>query len=179
MKAFFENMSRHDPLTGLHNRRAMEEKLEGVIKSLSRSGSALSLMMVDVDFFKAYNDVYGHLKGDDCLRVVADVIGASLFRTDDFAARYGGEEFVVVLPNTNERGAYKVAGRLLENMRARAIPHKKSSVAGYVTISIGATSSNAEYAQSANDYIDRADKALYKSKQNGRNRYTFKDIVFT
>ena len=166
-----------DALTGIYNRRFMEDSLKRIIKSTSRSGGLLSVLMMDVDFFKKYNDTYGHSEGDVCLIAVAAAIRDSLDRADDFAARYGGEEFVAVLPNTDEMGARVIAGKILENIRAKNIPHEKNEAASCVTISIGVTTSEVEHSQTGDDYIKQADKALYKSKESGRNRYTFIEFV--
>jgi len=173
MKSFFEEMAKIDPVTGIYNRRYLDENLKRVINSLSRSNGTLSLLMIDVDLFKKYNDAYGHSNGDICLRTIAEILGAHLLRADDFVARYGGEEFVVVLPSTGERGARMVADRLLENIRKRDIPHEASNVASHVTVSIGVTTGIVQHTHSGDNYIQRADKALYMSKQNGRNMYTF------
>ncbi|MCL1819853.1 MAG: GGDEF domain-containing protein [Oscillospiraceae bacterium] len=162
-----------DALTGIYNRRFMEDSLKRIIKSLARSGGILSLMMIDIDYFKKYNDTYGHSDGDVCLKAVAETLKGSLFRADDFVARYGGEEFSVVLPDTDESGARMIAEKILENVRTRSIPHEKNEVAGHVTVSIGITTSDVEHGHSWGEYIKQADKALYQSKQNGRNRYTF------
>lgn len=163
----------YDALTGLYNRRFLDENLRRIIKSLSRSGGNLSVMMLDIDFFKEYNDTYGHDIGDICLKTVADVFANNITREDDFVARYGGEEFVVVLPNTDENGARIMANRLLENVRECKILHEKSAAASYVTISIGITTGRVKHAQSSDEYIKRADEALYISKNNGRNKCTF------
>jgi len=165
-----------DVLTGIYNRRFLEENLTRIIKSISRSGGQLSVLMLDIDFFKNYNDTYGHSEGDTCLKAVAEIIATSLTRADDFVVRYGGEEFAVVLPNTCESSAQLMADRILKNIRMRNIPHEKNEAAPCVTISIGLTTSEVEYMQSADDYIKQADKALYQSKQNGRNRYTYIDF---
>jgi len=162
-----------DALTGIYNRRFMEDSLKRTVKSLTRTGGSLSVLMMDVDFFKKFNDTYGHSEGDVCLVAVAETIKESLARADDFVARYGGEEFVAVLPNTDEMGARFVAGRILENMRARKILHEKNEAADCVTISIGVTSGEVERSNSGDDYLKLADKALYMSKENGRNRYTY------
>ena len=167
-----ENIYR-DTLTGVYSRRFLENNLERNIKSLSRSGGMLSLMFVDVDFFKNYNDTYGHGKGDECLKLVAQTLVESLQRADDFVARYGGEEFIVVLPNTDQSGAIFVAETLLENIIKKNIPHEKNEAAPCITISIGITTGEAKHTHKKEDYITKADKALYKSKQNGRNQYTF------
>ena len=166
----------YDALTGIYNRRYMEENMKRIIKSISRAGGYLSVMMIDVDFFKKYNDTYGHSAGDACLKAVAEILAASLSRADDFAARYGGEEFAVVLPNTDEIGAHAIAGRIIDNIRARNISHGESDAADCVTVSIGVTTGYVEHTHSGEDYIRIADEALYQSKHGGRNRYTFMDF---
>jgi diguanylate cyclase (GGDEF)-like protein len=176
---FFKDMLdkvNYDALTGVYNRRYLDESLKRIISLLSRSGSKLSVLMIDVDFFKKYNDTYGHIKGDECLRAVANTLNRSIMRADDFVARYGGEEFAVVLPNTDVNGAHILADRILEYIKACDIPHAKNEAASCVTVSIGATTGEVAYAQVNEDYIKRADEALYMSKQNGRNRYTFLDL---
>jgi diguanylate cyclase (GGDEF)-like protein/PAS domain S-box-containing protein len=165
-----------DPLTDIYNRRYLDENLKRVISSLSRSGAAFSLMMIDIDYFKKYNDIYGHTKGDDCLKAVAATLKSSLTRIDDFVVRYGGEEFTVVLTNTDERGARLIADRMLNNIRNLSIPHKISDVADCVTISIGVVSGIVNKTHNADYWISQADKMLYKSKQEGRNRYSFKTV---
>ena len=166
----------YDGLTGIHNRRYFDENLKRIIKSLSRSGGDLSLMMIDIDFFKNYNDTYGHSEGDKCLKTVAKIIAHSVTRIDDFAARYGGEEFVVVLPNVGESGVRILAARLLEKIRKRNLPHENSSAADCVTVSIGAAAGKVDHTQHGEEYVQCADEALYKSKQDGRNRYTFQSL---
>jgi len=160
-----------DPLTGIYNRRFLDETLRRVINSLSRSGSMLSFLMIDIDHFKKYNDTYGHDEGDKCLKMVAETLKKSLSRANDFVVRYGGEEFAVVLPSTHAEGACLVANRLLENIRKCNILHETSNVANHVTISIGVTTGMVKHTHSASDYIQRADEMLYKSKQAGRNQY--------
>jgi len=162
-----------DVLTGIYNRRFLEDNLKRLIKVISRSGGELSVLMMDVDYFKKYNDTYGHSEGDVCLKAVAETLAGVLSRADDFAARYGGEEFAVVLPNTNESGARLIAGQILERIRALNIPHENSEAAGHVTISVGVTTGEVVHTHTSGDYIKQADTALYQSKQNGRNRYTF------
>jgi len=162
-----------DALTGIYNRRFLDEHLAQIIKSLSRSGGTLSVLLIDIDFFKKYNDTYGHGMGDDCLRAVASALSQCVIRDDDFVARYGGEEFAVVLPNTDENGTRLIAEKMLEKIRKSNIPHKASDAADYVTISIGGTTDIVKHLQHGSDYIELADEALYKSKKNGRNRYTF------
>ena len=166
----------YDPLTGIYNRRYFDENLTRIIKTLSRSGGALSLMMIDVDNFKAFNDTYGHSEGDKCLKTIAQTLTKSVTRGDDFVARYGGEEFAVVLPNTRENGARLIANKLLENIRKCNIPHEKSCAADHITVSIGVTTGKEGNLGSANDYIKRADEMLYMSKERGRDRYFFTEL---
>ena len=161
-----------DALTGMYNRRFMEESLERIIKSLSRSNGVLSIMILDVDFFRKYNDTYGQKAGDACLKAVAETLSNAIAREDDFVARYDGGEFVVVLPHTDENGAHVTAGRLLRSVVERNILHEENDVAGCITVSIGVTTAMAKHTHKAGDYIRRADEALYISKRNGRNRYT-------
>jgi len=170
IEAEYENVI-YDELTGIFNKRFFDESIERVIKSLSRSGSALSLLMIDIDHFKKYNETYGSSAGDECLKTVAGVLMKCMKRTDDFVARYGGEEFVAVLPTTDEAGAIIVAERLLESIRYRNILHEKSDAADHVTVSIGVTTRNVEYKNKADDFIKQAVEALHKAKQSGRNRY--------
>jgi len=165
-----------DPLTGIYNRRFLEDSLKRLTHSLKRSGDVLSVMMIDVDYFKNYNDTYGHSEGDTCLKEIAKTISNTLLRPDDFAARYGGEEFAVVLPYTDEIGARYIAGKILTNIREMNIRHEKSEAAAHVTVSIGLTTGNSEWpqdSQSGDDFIKQADNALYQSKKKGRNQYTF------
>jgi diguanylate cyclase (GGDEF)-like protein len=161
-----------DALTGIKNRRYFDEKANILFKNLTRSNGMLSIVMIDIDFFKKYNDTYGHREGDKCLKIIAQTISKSVIRESDFAARYGGEEFVVVLPNTDDDGAHKVAKRLIENIHDSNIPHEKSEIAAFVTISIGVAVGKVNCTQSLDDYIKRADELLYISKKDGRNRYT-------
>jgi diguanylate cyclase (GGDEF)-like protein len=163
----------HDALTGLYNRRFLEKTLQRNIESISRHRGVLSVLMIDVDFFKKYNDKYGHDMGDTCLKSVAGALTKSLNRVDDFVARYGGEEFVAVLPGTDEAGARLVADRLLENVRDLNMPHEDSDAAERVTVSIGITFGKVSHTQTPTEYLKRADKAMYRSKQNGRNQRTY------
>ena len=167
------NKANVDTLTGIYNRRFMENNLVHIMEMLSRSYGMLSMLMMDIDNFKKYNDTYGHEQGDMCLRSVARAIAVGVTRANDFSVRYGGEEFVAVLPNTDEAGARVVAEKLLESVRGLNIPHSGNTAAPCVTISIGVTAGRVSYKQSWEAYIRQADKALYASKQNGRNRYTF------
>jgi methyl-accepting chemotaxis protein len=169
----FLNMTIIDSLTGLYNRRFFDGSMKKIIKALSRTEGNLSILMIDIDFFKNYNDTYGHNKGDKCLNEVATILSKCITREEDFIARYGGEEFVAVLPNTDENGTHLIAERLISKIRESKIPHKNSDITSYVTISIGGTTGVVKHYHKESDYIKLADSALYKSKQDGRNLYTF------
>ncbi|MDR2860961.1 MAG: diguanylate cyclase [Syntrophobacterales bacterium] len=166
----------YDALTGVYNRRFMETSLRPTIELLSRSEGLLTVLMADVDYFKHYNDTYGHEKGDLCLKAIAKVMADSVGRTNDFVARYGGEEFAAILPNTDKAGGCAIAQKILENVRTLNIPHAKSPAAEYVTISIGVTTGKVTHMQNWEVYLKRADEAMYASKQNGRNQYTYLDF---
>ena len=163
----------YDTLTKIYNRRYLDENLDRIMRTHSRSGGTLSLIMLDIDYFKIYNDRYGHTKGDECLKDVAKSLSDSITREDDFVARYGGEEFCIILPNTEENGAIQIAEKILYRIRALCIKNEGSRISDYVTISIGVTTGKVLQSQNGEDYIKRADEALYTSKQNGRDRHTF------
>ena len=163
----------YDALTGIYNRRFMENNIQHFMEFLSRSNGLMSVLMVDVDYFKLYNDTYGHDQGDVCLTAIAQTFAKTVPRTNDFVARYGGEEFIAILPNTGESGARLIAEKLLENIKALSIPHAKNTVADCVTVSVGLTSGRVSYSQSWEEYVKRADEALYMSKKNGRNQFTY------
>jgi len=171
--AFIRAEVEYDALTGIYNRRYFDETMEHVISSLSRSESLLSVMMIDIDFFKRYNDTYGHVEGDKCLKAVAQTLSECITRADDFIARYGGEEFIVVLPNTDEQGARLIADKLLDNVRDLCLPHEQSDAADYVTVSIGGTTGKVLHTHNAGDFVKRADELMYKSKQEGRDRFSY------
>jgi diguanylate cyclase (GGDEF)-like protein len=172
MKIFFEEMAKTDIVTGIYNRRYLEENLTHVIALLSRSGGHLSLMMIDVDLFKKYNDTYGHANGDKCLRDIAQILKQSLPRKDDFIVRHGGEEFVVVLPNTDEKGVRIMSEKMLSMIRECRITHEKNDADKYITISIGAITGKVDFSKTGDEYINRAKEMLNKSIQDGYNRYT-------
>jgi len=163
----------YDALTGIFNRRSMENRLNRAMDYLSRSSAYLSVFMVDVDCFKKYNDTYGHESGDGCLKAVAKTLEAGVTRANDFVARYGGEEFIVVLPHADEPGAKGIAEKLLASILALRIPHSGNAASEFVTVSIGVTTGTVNFDQTWEEYAKRADEALYLSKRNGRNRYTF------
>jgi len=169
----FLTMTIIDPLTGIYNRRFLDGNLKKIIRSQSRTDGKLSILMIDIDFFKKYNDTYGHDMGDTCLKQVATAISKLIIREEDFSARYGGEEFVVVLPNTDENGAELIANKLLTKIRELRIPHETNNLTGYVTVSIGGTTGAVKHSHTDVEFVKCADVALYKSKNNGRNQYTF------
>jgi diguanylate cyclase (GGDEF)-like protein/PAS domain S-box-containing protein len=159
-----------DPLTGLPNRRRFDMAWESETKRAAREGTALALIMIDLDHFKTYNDQYGHPAGDECLRKVAAAIAAVPHRPGDLTARYGGEEFVVLMPNTDTAGAALVAARIVAAVAALQLPHLANPT-GVVTVSCGAAACAPpeRYSCSA-PLIEAADRALYKAKAAGRNR---------
>jgi diguanylate cyclase (GGDEF)-like protein/PAS domain S-box-containing protein len=159
-----------DDLTGIANRRTFNHALAQESSRLSRATRDLSLLMLDVDHFKLFNDRYGHLAGDDCLRRIARALKDALSREADLVARFGGEEFVALLPSTEREGAEAIAWRVLESVRRLAIPHE-SSGHGIVTVSIGVTTWEAGLAVDRQQMIDHADRALYKAKEGGRNTF--------
>jgi len=170
------NKANIDPLTGLYNRRFMESSMERIMGLLSRSKGHLSVMMLDIDFFKRYNDTYGHDRGDKCLKSVAGALSNTVSRVNDIVVRYGGEEFTVILPNTESEGAKVFAEKLLKNVRDLNIPHEKNDAAPHVTVSLGVTTGIVDFKQDLHMYLKNADEALYMSKENGRNRYTYLDF---
>ncbi len=167
-----DRMAREDPLTGLVNRRGFDETLQVEWDRGRRDGQALALLYMDIDFFKLYNDTYGHNIGDVCLRRVAQTIKGALRRPADLAGRYGGEEFVVLLPNTDRDGAIDVALRILKHVDALALPHSRSKVASHVTLSIGICQMMPDNTTTLKEFIKRADDALYEAKERGRHQYS-------
>jgi diguanylate cyclase (GGDEF)-like protein len=164
-----EWQSQVDGLTGLYNRRYFDAYLQHEFNHWRRSHTPLALILIDVDCFKAYNDLYGHQAGDSCLRAIADALRGTVRRTGDVVARYGGEEFVLILPNTSARAAQGVAERARSTVEALAISHAGSSVSQYVTLSLGLAACHDNDTLPA-ALIERADRALYQAKQNGRNQ---------
>ena len=169
--ADLQTMAWKDGLTSLANRRAFDDTLERERKRARREGEPLSLILLDVDYFKKFNDAYGHVAGDDCLRAVAKAVGGSAARCVDLAARYGGEEFAVILPGTDSAGATLVAEAMRQTVLALGIVHAGSPI-GLVTVSLGvATTRNGDYHDaSPTQLLQRADALLYQSKTAGRNR---------
>ena len=165
-------MNTRDYLTGAYNRRYFDEFLTRELLSLGRTGGYLSVAFIDVDFFKRYNDVYGHLAGDHCLISVVKAMTEALLRSTDCLFRYGGEEFVVVMPGTDEAGALAIGERLRESVYSLDLPHSENSW-GRVTISIGLRTIEAACAHcnmnTSDEIIKAADEALYRAKASGRN----------
>ena len=166
-----ERFSLTDGLTGVNNRRCFDKQLETEWNRAARNSSSLSMLMLDIDRFKAFNDNYGHLNGDHALRTVANILTHTVQRGSDYVFRWGGEEFVVILPETHLDGAINVAERIRLNIAATPIVLGKETV--YVTASIGVAAiapQPASYPWSVPDFSEKLDKALYKAKNNGRNR---------
>lgn len=163
-------LSRIDGLTGLHNRRHLDEVLCEEWNRAMRQQQPLALLMIDIDYFKLYNDSLGHPAGDACLRQVADQIGRLARRSGDLAARYGGEEFVLLYPSTNPSQAVRLARELLANVDHAEILHPSSPLGAYVSLSIGIAVITPPYNAPHDIILDQADHALYEAKLNGRNR---------
>ena len=163
------HLSQHDALTKVSNRRTFDEMLDSYFEQARHDEAPLSLLFIDVDFFKKYNDHYGHQKGDEVISAIAKSIKDSI-RHMDFVARYGGEEFVVLLPETDAHGAYAVASNIFKAVERLAIPHSQSLVDSNVTISLGFTVYKGEADIFKSDFLQRADQALYRAKQLGRNQ---------
>ncbi|MDY0301407.1 MAG: diguanylate cyclase [Trichlorobacter sp.] len=163
-------MATIDGLTGIANRRRFDEMLHYEWQRSQRSGTPLSVLMIDIDHFKLYNDFYGHLVGDDCLKAVAKGMSNVIRRPGDLLTRYGGEEFACVLSETDVKGAHKVADNLLEAVAKLQIPHAQSPVKPYVTVSIGFCTAWPNGTDNSQELIDCADRNLYRAKKGGRNR---------
>lgn len=165
-----EELSNTDGLTGIANRRLFDTVLAQEYARHSRTGGQLSLILLDIDHFKAFNDCYGHVSGDECLQQVAQVIATCATRPADLAARYGGEEFACILPDTSSSGAVAVAEKIRREIMARAIPHKGSNVADCVTASLGVTTVHCTTDGAPQDIVSQVDDLLYLAKSSGRNR---------
>jgi len=169
-KEILSKMSYMDGLTGIANRRRFNECIESEWKRLMRSGKRLSVILLDLDFFKQYNDHYGHSAGDTCLTQVARALAGTLKRPCDLAARYGGEEFVVLLPETDLAGAITVAYETQYNIQELALVHEYSPVAPVITVSMGVTAMVPDAERTYLDLINAADQQLYEAKEAGRNQ---------
>ncbi len=167
-----EFLATHDELTQLANRRYFNVYLHRVWRQVYREQAPLSLIMCDIDFFKRYNDTYGHTQGDSCLRAVAHAINMAIHRPFDLAARYGGEEFIIILPYTNLEGAVSVARRIQKQVMSLQIPHANSDVSSFVSLSLGVACvvPSEETDQTVETLVSQADQMLYESKRAGRNQ---------
>ena len=164
-------LSQQDALTGLANRRYLDEVLENEWKRSIRHEVPITIMMIDIDFFKLYNDTLGHIQGDQCLRRIAILLGSISSRSGDLAARYGGEEFLLLFSMTDKDQALIQVQRLMELMQNIGIAHPRSNVSKYVTISVGVATTTPHLNDSLSEFISQADHALYVAKNNGRNQY--------
>ncbi|WP_428563889.1 MAG: diguanylate cyclase domain-containing protein [Solidesulfovibrio sp. DCME] len=176
--AQLERLSNIDGLTGIFNRRSLDDFAEREWKRHQRQGSPFSLIMCDIDFFKRFNDAYGHIQGDQCLRRVAQALEQAVQRPGDFVARYGGEEFAIILPETDLPGLTSILEKLRAGILALAIPHAASQAGSQVSLSFGACSIRPAGGQRLEDTFFTADRALYAAKAQGRNRYVIaREIV--
>jgi diguanylate cyclase (GGDEF)-like protein len=165
-----EQLSMLDPLTGIPNRRRFDAALDAVWRRGLRRRRPVALLIIDLDFFKGINDVYGHTYGDECLVSVARVLRQQATRPDDLLARYGGDEFILLLPDTDERGALRVAERMHDAIRLLATENSASPFGGLLTVTIGIGAGEPEIGTDPVSLIEVADQALYHAKQMGRNR---------
>lgn len=163
-----------DSLTGIPNRRHFEDTLANEWKRCIRTETPLSIVISDVDFFKQFNDIYGHQAGDVCLKAVASSLSESLFRVEDTVARYGGEEFIAILPGTDATGAYAVAERMRQSARELGIPHEKG-IGGRISCSFGVASTRPAVDKAPHQLVRAADAGLYSAKSAGRNRVALRD----
>ncbi len=170
-----QRLSNLDGLTQLYNRRYFDEKLKEEVSRLRRTLTPIALLMCDIDYFKKFNDTYGHVAGDRCIRSVADSLRNHCKRVTDIPARYGGEEFAVIMPNTGASEAASIAESIRLEIERKKIPHESSPVKEIVSISIGFTSIVPDETIDPSRIISLADKALFESKNNGRDRVTFKN----
>lgn len=165
-----EALARLDGLTGIANHRTFNEFLGSEWQRSQRARAAISMLMIDVDYFKLFNDTHGHQQGDTCLRTIASVLREAAHRASDLPARYGGEEFAVVLGDTDEEGALAVAEGIRSRIEGLGIPHAASAAAPVVTVSVGIASAIPEPSADADALVGAADQALYRAKEEGRNR---------
>lgn len=164
-----DQLAKQDPLTGVANRRHFNIELDRALAHSQESGAPLSLILIDVDYFKRFNDHYGHQVGDMCLKEVAQALNRAVRTPSDLVARYGGEEFVLLLPNTDRQAAASVAQRLQDGLASLQLEHLASDVAPWVTVSQGIASTVS--GEGASQLLERADQALYRAKESGRNQF--------
>ena len=165
-----EELSFKDGLTDVANRRMFDSILETEWANARRNNQALSLIMFDIDYFKQYNDHYGHLQGDACLKLVANILSSATARPRDFFARFGGEEFMMILPETDTKSAQMIAERCRDLIAREQIAHIKSQIGQFLTISLGVGTVIPSREEEPPEFIEVVDKRLYQAKQQGRNR---------
>lgn len=171
-----EKLSMYDGLTNIRNRRFFDETFEKTFNEIKRDKKSLAVLMIDIDFFKPYNDNYGHGQGDETLRKVAKALEKTIKRASDFVARYGGEEFVILLKDINKDGVEAVANNLLNAVRELKITHEFSKIENYVTISIGASFYNSSSDVTKLELLLKADETLYSVKNSGRNNFAILEV---
>ncbi len=165
-----KHLSLFDGLTNIPNRRSFDQVIDAEWKRAKRDGGCVSLVLVDIDFFKLFNDTYGHLRGDECLKTVAKALRETVHRPADFVARYGGEEFAVILPGTGLEGAGKIAAGISRRVKGLNIRHETSRVSDRLTLSMGIASAAPHSSMRLTRLIQSADEALYRAKERGRDR---------
>lgn len=165
-----EALSYRDSLTNIANRRMFDTIMEREWADAQRNKTPLSLILLDIDYFKQYNDHYGHIHGDECLKQVAELLSKAATRPRDFLARFGGEEFVLVLPETNAESAHKIADRCRDFIAQAKIPHIKSFIGNHLTASMGLATMVPERGHESIAFLREVDRRLYQAKQQGRNR---------
>lgn len=166
-----ENLARIDQLTQLYNRRYLDDMMRSEWNRLKKENRPLTFILLDVDYFKSYNDTYGHVEGDECLKKIAGIIRSTATRLTDISARYGGDELALLLPGTDENGGFLAASGIVEGLKECAIEHSGSST-GIVTISVGVATMIPSNENKSTEIIKNTDRALYQAKNNGRNRIT-------
>ena len=171
-----EKLSMYDGLTNIRNRRFFDETFEKTFNEIKRDKKSLAVLMIDIDFFKPYNDNYGHGQGDETLRKVAKALEKTIKRASDFVARYGGEEFVILLKDINKDGVEAVANNLLNAIRELKITHEFSKIENYVTVSIGASFYNSNSDITKLELLLKADETLYNVKNSGRNNFAILEV---
>jgi diguanylate cyclase (GGDEF)-like protein len=171
-----EKLSMYDGLTNIRNRRFFDETFEKTFSEIKRDKKSLAVLMIDIDFFKPYNDNYGHGQGDETLRKVAKALEKTIKRASDFVARYGGEEFVILLKDINKDGVEAVANNLLNAVRELKITHEFSKIENYVTVSIGASYYNSSSDITKLELLLKADETLYNVKNSGRNNFAILEV---
>ena len=171
-----EKLSMYDALTNIRNRRYFDETFEKTFSEIKRDKKSLAVLMIDIDFFKPYNDNYGHGQGDETLRKVAKALEKTIKRASDFVARYGGEEFVILLKDINKDGVEAVANNLLNAIRELKITHEFSKIENYVTVSIGVSYYNSSSDITKLELLLKADETLYNVKNSGRNNFAILEV---